>query len=260
MKTKTGSHSLAYIAAAVLLSAVLIFSGYQALMIYIPQKKEQVGFESLKRYIKETPTASDNDDEPSPPDNKDKYSVLTAINSDFVGWLTVDGTIIDYPVVKSSEDDPEYYLRRNFNKEYSYAGCLFVGAGCDTDSDCFVIYGHNLKTDNMFGTLDDYIDVDFVEKHPYIRLGTPDGDYTYKVFAAFQTKISKNDDDVFKYYESVGKLKEEEYAEVVGNVRTLSVINQSDVPQYPQQILYLSTCSYHTASGRFVVAAYKVDS
>lgn len=258
MKAKSGGTSVLYIAAAVLLSAVLMFSGYQALKIYIPQKKEQVSFESLKKYIKETPTASENEELSSPQDNTDKYSVLSAINSDFVGWLTIDGTIIDYPVVKSSEDDPDYYLRRNFNKEYSYAGCLFVGAGCDTDSDCFVIYGHNLKTDNMFGTLDDYIDVDFVEKHPYIRLGTPDGDYTYKVFSAFQTKISKNNDE-FRYYESVGELTEEEYAQVVGNVRSLSVISRSDVPQYPQQILYLSTCSYHTSSGRFVVAAYRVD-
>ena len=79
------------------------------------------------------------------------------------------------------------------------------------------------------------------------------------MFAAFQTRIYDQDDDVFKYYEQIGSLDEMAYRDTVDHVRSLSMINLADAPQYPAQLLFLSTCSYHTKDGRFVVAAYRAD-
>ena len=182
-----------------------------------------------------------------------------AQNGDFACWLKIPDSVVDYPVMKSSESDPEFYLRRGFDKKYSSAGCLFIGGGCNLDSDSFIIYGHNMEADTMFGELDLYMDPNYAMRHRAIRVGTPTEDRIYRVFAAFQTRIYDQDDDVFKYYEQIGSLDEMAYRDTVDHVRSLSMINLADAPQYPAQLLFLSTCSYHTKDGRFVVAAYRVE-
>ena len=180
-----------------------------------------------------------------------------AQNGDFACWLQIPDSVIDYPVMKTSEDDPEYYLRRGFDKEYPFAGCLFIGGGCNLDSDSFIIYGHNMDTATMFGELDLYADPDYALKHRLIHVGTPTEDRLYRVYAAFQTKIYAASDNVFKYYERLGSLDEPTYRDTVAQVRSMSMIDPADAPQYPAQLLFLSTCSYHTKNGRFVVAAYR---
>ena len=103
------------------------------------------------------------------------------------------------------------------------------------------------------------MDTNYAMKHRLIRIGTPTEDRVYRVFAAFQTRIFDPEDDVFKYYEQIGSLDETAYRETVEQVGALSMIHLADAPQYPAQLLFLSTCSYHTKDGRFVVAAYRTD-
>ena len=62
------------------------------------------------------------------------FSEITRINPDFRGWLKIKDTVIDYPVLKSSNDDPEYYLHRDIDKNYSFSGTPFIGAGADGHS------------------------------------------------------------------------------------------------------------------------------
>ena len=109
----------------------------------------------------------------------------------------------------------------------------------------------------MFGELDLYADPDYALKHRLIHVGTPTEDRLYRVYAAFQTKIYAASDNVFKYYERLGSLDEPTYRDTVAQVRSMSMIDPADAPQYPAQLLFLSTCSYHTKNGRFVVAAYR---
>ena len=247
--------TLFYLIPVVILVAVLVFSLGTALRIYLPQRQDQNTFERLR---KELPTEAEEDEEVSTT-FVNRYESVMQKNGDFACWLKIPDTAIDYPVMKTSEDDPEYYLRRGFDKKYSFAGTLFIGGGCNLDSDSFIIYGHNMDTDTMFGELDRYIDPDYAVLHRLIKIGTPTDNRRYRVFAAFQTKVYGVNDNVFKYYDRIGELDEATYLDTVEHIRNMSIYDLSDAPKFPAQLLFLSTCSYHTKDGRFVVAAYRVD-
>lgn len=253
MPRKEKRNAWFYLIPVTVLIAVLVFSSVHALRIYLPQRRDQNNFVRLQEEL-----PAEAPDEVSTT-FVNRYKSVMAKNGDFACWLKIPDTVIDYPVMKSSEDDPEYYLRRGFDKKYSFAGTLFIGGGCNLDSDSFIIYGHNMDTDTMFGELDRYADPDYALKHRLIRIGTPTENRRYRVFAAFQTKIYGPNDNVFKYYERLGALDEPTYLDTVTHIRSMSIINLADAPQYPAQLLFLSTCSYHTKNGRFVVAAYRAD-
>ena len=253
MRRKGKSTAWFYLIPVIILSAVLLFSSFHALRIYLPQRRDQNSFVRLREEL------PPEDSEETSTTFVNRYKSLMEKNEDFACWLKIPDTAIDYPVMKTSEDDPEYYLRRGFNKKYSFAGCLFIGGGCNLDSDSFIIYGHNMDTDTMFGELDRYADPDYALQHRLIRIGTPTENRRYRVFAAFQTKIYDANANVFKYYERLGALDEPTYLDTVAHVRSMSMIDLADAPQYPAQLLFLSTCSYHTKDGRFVVAAYRVE-
>ncbi len=251
MRHKKKGNAWLYVFPAVSLIAVLVISSVLALRAYLPQRRAQ---NSLDRLREEIPSE---DPGQSLTAFVNRYESLMTQNGDFACWMKIPDSVVDYPVMKSSEDDPEFYLRRGFDKEYSAAGCLFIGGGCNLDSDSFIIYGHNMDADTMFGELDRYADPDYALNHRLICIGTPTEDRVYRVYAAFQTRIYEPDDVVFKYYEQIGSLDEQTYRDTVAKVRSLSMIDLADAPQYPAQLLFLSTCSYHTKDGRFVVAAYR---
>ncbi len=253
MQRKEKRDSRFYVISVAVLIAVLVFSSLRALQIYLPQRREQNSFDRLRQEI-----SSDAPQE-SASAFVNRYESLMAQNGDFACWLQIPDSVVDYPVMKSSEDDPEFYLRRGFDKKYASAGCLFIGGGCNLDSDSFIIYGHNMEADTMFGELDRYMDAPYALQHRLIHVGTPTEDRVYRVYAAFQSRIFDQDEDVFKYYEQIGSLDEAAYRETVEQIRSMSMIDLTDAPQYPAQLLFLSTCSYHTKDGRFVVAAYRTD-
>ena len=203
MKRKKRITSVLYCALAVILIGVLAFAGYQALKIYIPQSEESKEFESVKQEA----------------DVNAPFRALNKSNSDFVGWLSIEDTVIDYPVMKSAESDPEFYLHRDFDKNYSFSGTLFIGEGCNADSDAFVIYGHNMNSGSMFGSLDSYKSGSFALAHKDIVFRTPKENRVYRVFAAFQTKLLPEDSDEFAYYRSVGELSRDEYDDALENIQ-----------------------------------------
>ena len=252
---------------AVICGAVLLYSLYQGLIIYIPQKQEQQRFDELQQIVereREESTApvqtKPSEDETRAVYNEEEntavYSDIERINDDFRAWLRIEDTIIDYPVVKSSEDDPEYYLHRDFDRNYSFSGTPFIGEGADENSDAFVVYAHNMNNGTMFGTLDNYADKGWAEQHRDIGFDTPGENRVYRVFAAFQTTLGSEDE--FAYYDKVGKLTDEEYKALVNGIKEASVMEIGDCPAGKTQIIMLSTCSYHADNGRFVVAAYRV--
>ncbi|MDR2610327.1 MAG: class B sortase, partial [Clostridiales Family XIII bacterium] len=112
---------------------------------------------------------------------------LRSQNNDFIGWLNVFDTGIDYPVVQTPRDQ-EYYLRRDFNGEYSIAGALFASGAADIEkpSDVIIIYGHNMKNGTMFGPLADYGKQSFYENHRYLRFDTLDERRVYEITNVFR--------------------------------------------------------------------------
>ena len=276
MKKKRKPYKLIYICifmTAIILIGVLAFAVYKLNTEFIPQQKEAKRYDQLREVLyqaSETVAPEDGDpssDPASPVETTSKGEVIRTysleelfrMNSDMVAWLTVPDTRIDYPVMHTPNDF-EYYLHTGFDGYYSFSGCLFVGDNCSINSDVFVIYGHNMNNGSMFGEIDRYSDSSYMEAHRDIILRTRDGNRLYRAFAAFPTKKFDDDDDAgeFQYYNSVGEKSKPEYDKVVEDICDLSAVSVDNKPQYPAQIVFLSTCAYHEENGRFVVAAYRV--
>lgn len=183
-----------------------------------------------------------------------RYAVIAGQNPDFAGWLKIDRTVIDYPVMYTPED-VQYYIRRDFYGKESVSGTPFIGDHCNVDSQGMIIYGHNMKNDTIFGALDEYADRDYWREHPVIRFSTVEEEREYEVFAAFRTRLLYENEEGFRYYEYVGDLTEETFGEFVEQAEAAALYDTGIRPEYGDQFLMLSTCSYHTKNGRFVVAA-----
>lgn len=184
-----------------------------------------------------------------------KYKVLKETNPDFCGWLKIDDTAIDYPVM-NTPDQPRFYMRRGFDKEYSLSGTPFVGLNGDVDSDMFIIYAHNMSNGTMFSQLDSYKDQEFFEDHKRFSFTTINEERTYEVFASLKVKVPVEND--LAYYEYSGDLADDDYEDLVNYLKRNSLI-AAEGPRDREQILILSTCSYHTKDGRFIIAAKRID-
>lgn len=185
-----------------------------------------------------------------------EYRKLYKKNKDLIGWVLVDGTQIDYPVMQTPKDS-EYYLHRNFNKEHDENGMPFLDAKCDVDdaNSNLMVYGHHMKSGLMFAHLEDFEDKSFYAKHKTIQFDTLYEKRTYEVVAVFRSKIYGKEEDVFKYYQYGGPLSKKQYNTYVKNCKKLSVHETGVEPVYGEQLLTLVTCAYHTEEGRFVVVA-----
>ncbi len=147
-----------------LVFSVLFFvSAYMVYGIISQAHREQDNFERLEETIKQPSAASDpvQPQEPSETDAASSpYAALKEQNPDFFGWISIEGTELNYPVMHTPEDE-EYYLRRDFNGEDSQSGVPFLSASCYEGCGNYLIYGHNMKSGSMFATLLAYADRDF---------------------------------------------------------------------------------------------------
>lgn len=199
------------------------------------------------------------DDEKNTPEIAEKWKGLYAKNNDLVGWLVVEGTKIDYPVMQCEDD--EYYLNHNFDREEDKYGCLFVKSIADvnTPGTNFVIYGHHMKDDSMFGDLDKYESESFYREHGRISFDTLYEERTYEVIASFRTQITEGENDAgFKYYQFYQADTEEEFRYFYENVKEMSIYDTNATAEFGDTFLTLSTCSGYAANGRFVVVAKRI--
>ncbi|MDO4545761.1 MAG: class B sortase [Bacillota bacterium] len=191
-----------------------------------------------------------------------KYVDLYLANPDIIGWVTIKGTKIDYPVMQTP-DKPEYYLRRNFNKESAVSGTPFMDANSNifTPTSNFLIYGHNIKSGTMFHDLLKYKDESFYNKHKKFKFDTiyKGGQGTYEIVAAGYSQIYPEDSTEFKYYQHAGITSEEDFNAYVKGVKALSSYDTGVTPEYGDQLVTLSTCAYHVKNGRFFVVGRRTD-
>ena len=187
----------------------------------------------------------------------ESFAQLYPLNSDIVGWLTIPGTVIDYPVMQTP-DDPEYYLKRNFDKEKNKQGCLFAQADADVlrPSDNVVIYGHHMRDGSMFGDLDKYRKNQFWQDNPYIYFDTLTALHTYQVMGVFLTTATPGRG--FAYHTFVDG-DEASFNAFVAQVQALALYDTGVTAQYGDKLLCLSTCEYSQDNGRFVVVAKRIS-
>jgi sortase B len=187
----------------------------------------------------------------------DKFKKLYAENMDITGWLTIEGTPIDYPVMRGHSNDDEYYLYRNFYQNEDDYGSLYVRHKADvfTPSTNFIIYGHDMKDGSMFGTLKKYKDEEYYRQHPIISFDTLYETREYEIISVFLSQVYNSEDDVFKYYEFYNASTEDEFYEFYNNVKALALYDTGVEAAYGDTFLTLSTCSYQVEDGRLVVVA-----
>lgn len=191
-----------------------------------------------------------------------KYADLYLANDDIIGWVTIDDTKIDFPVMQT-QNDPEYYLYVNFNNEYSDSGTPFMDATSDIfiPTSNFMIYGHNMKNGTMFHDLLKYADKEFYENHKTFKFDTiyKGGQGTYEVLAVCYSQIYPKNSDKFKYYQYAGMTSESDFNEYVKNVKAMSEYDTGVTAEYGDQLVTLSTCAYHVEDGRFFVVGKRID-
>lgn len=179
-------------------------------------------------------------------------------NPDIKGWITIPHTVIDYPVVQST--DNVYYLKYNFNKTIDKYGALFLDYRnqVNVQSKNMVIYGHDMKDGQMFHSIVNYQFIDFYKTSSLITFNTIYGNYQWKVFAAFIANADPKDGYVFNYI-ATDFPSDSSFKSFIKEARARSLINAPSVDVEPgDTILTLSTCYYSLNDARFVVMARRV--
>lgn len=183
-----------------LLLAAAVLSGAKIYSELKERQKEKKDFASVaeiaKLPITEAPAESVTDTETEPSAEPTEQSVaehniqaLIAENADCIGWLSIDGTSISYPVMYTPSE-PQKYLRRSFYGQYSQSGVPFLDGRCSTVGGNLIIYGHNMKNGTMFSDLKRYVDRDFLNAHRTVKFETADGVQTFIVTEALKTNTS----------------------------------------------------------------------
>ncbi len=193
------------------------------------------------------------------PDVLEEYKELLTKNQKLIGWIRIEDTQIDYPVMQTT--DNEYYLEHNLNQEYDKNGSIFMDKDCDVlkPSTNFILYGHHMKSGKMFGGLDRYSSKDYYEKHKYIFFDTIYEKGVYEVMYVFRSKVYSEEEVVFKYYQFIDALSEKEFESNMREMADDSLYDTGVTAHYGDRLLTLSTCDYQEKDGRFVVVAKKTQ-
>ena len=186
-------------------------------------------------------------------------------NDDFVGWLRIEGTKLDYPVMQSSADNANYYLYRDYNGANSSRGSIYAREECDifTPSDNITMYGHNMKDGSMFAALNAYVNKSAFDNNPLIFFDTFNhktgevGYHVYKIFAVFKTTANLGEGFTYQKFENAAN--QEEFDKFVSTCKSMSFYDTGVTPQYGDKMICLSTCEYTLDNGRLVVAAVRIS-
>lgn len=223
------------------------------------EKEEFSGLSSDDSFTPTTDMSLDGDQIPldietAPKTILQKYADLYLRNSEFFGWVKIDDTRINYPVMRSFEDNDEY-LYANFDGKYSYSGIPFADIKCSHDSDNILIYAHNMKDGTLFRDLMKYEKESYWKKHPTVMFSDLYDDYEYEVLAAFYDRVYLKSDDCFKFYQFIDAADKAEFDYAIDQFKEKSIYDTGVDAEYGDKLITLVTCAYHVDNGRFVVVA-----
>lgn len=185
-----------------------------------------------------------------------RFADLLAENPDVVGWITIDGTRIDYPVLQTT--DNLFYLRHGLDKRYDNRGLPFADYECDVKNGRhLIIYGHNMGDDesDRFTNLQEYRDPEYYTTHPTIRLDTLYSSQIYKIVAVFAVTARTGDADYFAYNSYINFADDAAEQDYLDQVSQRAFYTTGDYMQADEKILSLSTCIYAMQDARIVVMA-----
>ena len=187
-----------------------------------------------------------------------EYAELIQQNPEMVGWISIDDTGINYPVVQK---DNTYYLTHGFDQSNNTNGSIFMDERCSIVSPTIntIIYGHNMKSGMMFGGLKNYLQAGYLESHKYIQFNTIYEKRTYEIVAVCLSEVQYQDEDAYRYYDFITSTSAQDLQDFVENVDALAVYGNADGLTLQDKLLTLSTCNSYTEDGRLFVVAKQVQ-
>lgn len=183
MKKSKGTTVLIVVLSLIMLGSVFMI-GYELLS----RQNDKNEFDKLAELVEETASVSANEEIEKEKSYEKDISMLFKQNADFVGWLTIPDSEVNYPVMHTPKN-PEKYLRKNFNGKYSMSGVPFVDYRCKLDSGNIIIYGHNMNNNTMFAHLVNYLNNDYKNSHQTILFQTKEELREYSVIEVRKTDI-----------------------------------------------------------------------
>lgn len=240
--------------------AVLMMLVLAALILLIPKEEEPVPTEAPTETTAVTEASTEPEETTEPEREMLPYMAeLYEQNPDIVGWIRIEGTKLDYPVMYTP-DDEEKYLYADFEGNLDLSGLPFVDTDCsmDPESQALLIYGHNMKDGSAFRTLLQYEKQKFLQENPKIYFSTLYEERTYEIMAMFYDQIYLKTATNFKFYQFIDPETEEEYQEGIDYFLDKSILDTGVTAEYGDRLLTLVTCAYHTDMGRYVVVAREV--
>lgn len=249
--------------------SLLVVGSLTYLAGYSYQTKRLDDYAAIQKNLKNTALATpdtsetpvihyDDDTADTLPDILPEYQTLYSLNKRLIGWVKIDDTYIDYPVLQTVNND--YYLNHNFDQEEDKNGSIFLDKDCSIypRSTNLILYGHHMRSGRMFGQLNKYSSEKFYEEHKYIQFDTIYEKGTYEVMYVFRSKIYEESEIVFKYYQFTDAVSETEFESNMKQMADMSLYDTGVSTEYGDELLTLSTCDYYTSDGRFVVVAKKI--
>ena len=201
-----------------------------------------------------------------------KMEEVYALNPDCAGWIKIDGTVIDYPVMQTP-DDEQYYLNRDFDGKYSAYGCIIadtdsvIGSGTAAQDYAdgtrpgsnIILHGHNMKNGTMFGSLDKYRERSYCQSHNIIKFSSLYEEREYEICSVFLSQVfKKSETDVFKYYQFFNAETEDEFNDFYDNIKKMSMYDTGVDAKFGDEFITLSVCAYHVENGRLVVVGKRI--
>lgn len=256
-----------FVAAVAFFTTLFLLSGFLIWRHFAGEKENEDGFKHLAAQIvlPPPPVLSEPTSPTSPGEaqplgtptwtTSDQYGALFKQYPDMVGWISIEGTLLNYPVMQTP-DSPDYYLRRGLDRRPSDYGVPYAAEGCSIGpaSDNITIYGHHMKSGRLFGALDAYTDEAFWQEHPVVQFDTRAGFGTYEVFAVFIVNP-----DNFAYHTFVSAADAAGFDAYVRRCTGLSLYDTGITARYGDKLITLSTCEYSMENGRLVVVARKIQ-
>lgn len=191
-----------------------------------------------------------------------KYESLYNENNDLIGWIQIDGTNVNYPVMYTPSNK-NFYLHKNWKKQESKIGLPYLDERCNIEnSDNLIIYAHNVKGDKMFGGLKKYKNEEYYKNHKLIKFDTLYEEQQYEIISVFITKVFYNNENVdedFLYYNYLNFDNIDIYNDFIENIKQKSFYNTDITSNYGDKFITLSTCDYTYENARLVVVAVKLN-
>ena len=219
------------------------------------REQEQQAFETLEEEVAlpepSLSPATNSEDENQQEVVQHDSAALISTNGDYVGWLSIPGTIINYPVM-FSPSEPERYLHLDYYKQYSYSGTPFLDARCDPNEGNLIIYGHNMINGTMFGGLKSYRNETYLNSHKTIFLELSDGVHMFEIISA--VTLEKDD----PWYSFLHASSADEEAAWINDLQNKHGIHTGSVTSRTERLLTLSTCTGNRRTERMIVVAKEI--